>query len=472
MSIEPSPRALAHTLRARHLSMIALGGVIGAGLLVASSGAIVSAGPAVVLAYAGGGLLVVLVMRMLGEMASVSPETGSFSSYASRFIGHWAGTAVGWLYWWFWSVAVGIEATAAAVIISEWVPALPQWVCALALTVLFLVINLVSVGSFGEFEFWFSSIKVGTIVAFLIVGVLLIAGVIPNGTASLGNLVGEGAGGFMPHGIGGVLAAFLPVVFSMFGAEVATIAAGESMHPRDAVRKAVNSVVARILLFYIGSMLVVVTVLPWDRIQAGVSPFVSVLDAAGFAWAGTAMNVIVVTALLSTLNAALYSSSRMVFSLAQRGGAPRSMTRVSRRGAPTAAILFSAVIGLVCVVLNYTAPDAVFSFLVNSTGGLVIVIWAVIAVSQLRSRRILAGQGIDAAAQEGVSRMWGFPVLNWVVIAALAGLLISMFFAGGQRLVEVTTSAIVTALAVTVGLVLQRRRAVPDQLVEERRARL
>lgn len=452
--------------------MIALGGVIGAGLLVASSGAIVSAGPAVVLAYAGGGLLVVLVMRMLGEMASVSPETGSFSSYASRFIGHWAGTAVGWLYWWFWSVAVGIEATAAAVIISEWVPVLPQWVCALALTVLFLVINLVSVGSFGEFEFWFSSIKVGTIVAFLIVGVLLIAGVIPNGTASLGNLVGEGAGGFMPHGIGGVLAAFLPVVFSMFGAEVATIAAGESMHPRDAVRKAVNSVVARILLFYIGSMLVVVTVLPWDRIQAGVSPFVSVLDAAGFAWAGTAMNVIVVTALLSTLNAALYSSSRMVFSLAQRGGAPRSMIRVSRRGAPSAAILFSAVIGLVCVVLNYTAPDAVFSFLVNSTGGLVIVIWAVIAVSQLRSRRILAGQGIDAAAQEGVSRMWGFPVLNWVVIAALAGLLISMFFAGGQRLVEVTTSAIVTALAVTVGLVLQRRRAVPDQLVEERRARL
>lgn len=440
--------------------MIALGGVIGAGLLVASSGAIVSAGPAVVLAYAGGGLLVVLVMRMLGEMASVSPETGSFSSYASRFIGHWAGTAVGWLYWWFWSVAVGIEATAAAVIISDWVPALPQWVCALALTVLFLVINLVSVGSFGEFEFWFSSIKVGTIVAFLIVGVLLIAGVIPNGTASFGNLVGDGSGGFMPHGIGGVLAAFLPVVFSMFGAEVATIAAGESMHPREAVRKAVNSVVARILLFYIGSMLVVVTVLPWDRIQAGVSPFVSVLDAAGFAWAGTAMNVIVVTALLSTLNAALYSSSRMVFSLAQRGGAPRNMTRVSRRGAPSAAILFSAVIGLVCVVLNYTAPDAVFSFLVNSTGGLVIVIWVVIAVSQLRSRKILARQGIDAAAQEGVSRMWGFPVLNWVVIAALSGLLISMFFAGGQRLVEVTTSAIVTVLAVTVGIVLQRRRAV------------
>lgn len=471
MSIE-APRDLAHTLRPRHLSMIALGGVIGAGLLVASSGAIVSAGPAVVLTYAGGGLLVVLVMRMLGEMASVSPETGSFSAYASRFIGPWAGTAVGWLYWWFWSVTVGIEATAAAVILSDWVPALPQWVCALALTVIFLGVNLVSVGSFGEFEFWFSSIKVGTIVAFLIVGILLIAQVIPNGTASAANLTGSDSGGFMPYGIGGVLAAFLPVMFSMFGAEVATIAAGESMHPREAVRKAVNSVVARILLFYIGSMLVIVTVLPWNRIEAGVSPFVTVLNAAGFGWAGTVMNVIVFTALLSTLNAALYSSSRMVFSLAERGAAPRRMARVSRRATPSLAILFSAIIGLVCVALNYAAPDAVFSFLVNSTGALVIVIWAAIAVSQLRSRRLLARQGIDAVAQEGVSRTWGYPVVNWIVIAALAGLLISMFFAGGQRLIEVTASAVVIALAVTVGGAVQRRGVRSDEEAAERRARL
>jgi len=199
---------------------------------------------------------------------------------------------------------------------------------------------------------------------------------------------------------------------------------------------------------------------------------VTVLDAAGFGWAGTVMNVIVFTALLSTLNAALYSSSRMVFSLAERGAAPRRMARVSRRATPSSAILFSAIIGLVCVALNYAAPDAVFSFLVNSTGALVIVIWAAIAVSQLRSRRVLARRGIDAASQEGVSRTWGYPVVNWVVIAALAGLLISMFFAGGQRLIEVTASAVVIALAVTVGVAAQRRGTRSDQEPAERRARL
>ncbi|WOF23676.1 amino acid permease [Microbacterium betulae] len=442
---------LAHTLKPRHLSMIALGGVIGAGLLVASSTAILAAGPGVILAYAVGGLIVVLVMRMLGEMASASPETGSFSAYATRFIGPWAGLSIGWLYWWFWVVVVGIEATAAAAIISGWLPAVPQWAAALVITLFFLAANLISVKSFGEFEFWFASIKIAAIVVFIIVGVLLILGVVPNDTASFANLVPAG-GGFLPYGIAGVLTALLPVIFSMFGAEVATVAAGESEHPQAAVRKAVNSVVWRILLFYIGSILVVLIVLPWDRITAGVSPFVTMLDVAGVGWAGLAMEIIVLSALLSTLNASLYTASRMAFSLAGRGEAPRALRKVSRRGTPYAAILVSAVVGLLTVILNYVAPDYVFSFLVNSTGAIAIFVWIMIAVSQLRSRRI-------TGAEDSAIRMWGHPYITWAVIVALSALLVFMFFAGPTRLVEVSTSFVVAIVCIVAGLIVQRRRS-------------
>ncbi|WP_159613968.1 amino acid permease [Glutamicibacter sp. JC586] len=453
----PRSNGLAHTLKPRHLSMIALGGVIGAGLLVASSTAILSAGPGVILTYLVAGVLVVLVMRMLGEMASVSPETGSFSAYAGRFIGRWAGTSVGWLYWWYWGVVVGIEATAAANIISTWLPDFPQWVAALVVTLVFLGINLASVRSFGELEFWLSSIKIAAIVVFLMVGLMLIFHIIPNDSATLGNIRGEGHGGFLPFGISGLLAALLPVVFSMFGAEVATIAAGESEHPQQAVRKAVNSVVTRILLFYIGSMIVLLIVVPWDSFTSGTSPFVTALNVAGIGWAGTVMDAIVLTAILSTLNASLYTSSRMAFSLSARKEGPAILAKVSKRGAPAAAIWFSVLLGLICVVLNYTAPDYVFTFLVNSTGALAILFWIVIAVSQLRSRKILLSHGVDVHTVSGVIRMWGFPVVNWIVICALSALLVYMFFAGEQRLLEILTSAVVTVLAVIAGFIVQRR---------------
>lgn len=454
----PGSPALANTLKPRHLAMIALGGVIGAGLLVASSTAILAAGPAVIITYVIAGLTVILVMRMLGEMASASPETGSFSAYATRFIGPWAGLSIGWLYWWFWVVAVGIEATGAAKIFSSWVPQLPQWVPALIVTVIFVVANLVSVKSFGEFEFWFASIKVTAVALFILVGIALVAQLLPNPTASITNLA-PADGGFAPFGIAGILAALLPVAFSMFGAEVATVAAGESEHPRDAVRKAVNSVVWRIILFYLGSILIVLIVVPWQQITAGISPFVTVLNVAGFGWAGTVMDLIVLSALLSTLNAALYAASRMAFSLSGRGEAPAVLRRVSRRGTPYPAILASAIVGLITVVLNYTTPEYVFSFLVNSTGAVAIFVWLVIAIAQLRSRRTVAAVPGKAVDQPGTVRMWGYPWLTWIVIIALSGLLVYMFFGGPTRLLEISTSFAVAAISVFAGIVVQRRRA-------------
>ncbi|GAA3596373.1 amino acid permease [Klugiella xanthotipulae] len=443
---------LAHSLKPRHLSMIALGGVIGAGLLVASSSAITAAGPGVIFAYIAAGVVVILVMRMLGEMASASPETGSFSAYATRFIGPWAGLAIGWMYWWFWVVVVGIEATAAAKIITKWLPDLDQWIPALFFTLLFLAINLISVKSFGEFEFWFASIKITAIIVFLFFGVLLLIGIVPSAHESFNP---ADFGGFLPFGIGGVFAALLPVIFSMFGAEVATIAAGESEHPQAAVRKAVNSVVWRILLFYIGSMTIIILLVPWTEITPGISPFVTALEYTGIPGVGVAMDIIVLSALLSTLNASLYTASRMAFSLAGRGEAPRVFRRVGKRNTPYVAILASAIVGLISVILNYTVPDYVFAFLVNSTGATAIFVWIVIAVSQLRSRTLLP----ESVSGSGVIRMWGHPWLTWLVIVALSGLLGYMTFnPNPQTRVELYVSLTVAALSIVAGIVVQRKQ--------------
>jgi L-asparagine transporter-like permease len=297
-------------LRQRHLSMIAIAGVIGAGLFVGSGAAIEQTGPGAVLSYALAGLLVVLVMRMLGEMSAASPSTGSFSTYAEEALGPWAGLAIGWLYWWFWVVVLGIEATAGAEIIARWVPAVPQWGWALLIMLLLTATNLYSVRSFGEFEFWFAAIKVTAIVAFLAVGVLAILGLLPTvESPGLSNLVGKG--GFLPFGVSPVFAGMVVIVFSFFGAEIATIAAGESDNPGLAVRAAVRSVVWRILVFYIGSIAIIVTLLPYDDADVATSPYVAVLKHLGLPAAATLMDVVVLTSVLSCLNSGLYTASRM-----------------------------------------------------------------------------------------------------------------------------------------------------------------
>ncbi|GAB2961476.1 amino acid permease [Nonomuraea fastidiosa] len=445
-----SASRLAGSLGKRHLSMIAIAGVIGAGLFVGSGAAISQAGPGVLVSYAAAGLLVVLVMRMLGEMAAANPDTGSFSAYAERAIGPWAGFSIGWLYWWFWVVVLGVEATAGAAIVHRWLPGVPQWGWALLLMVALTVTNLVSVRSYGEFEFWFASIKVAAITVFLLVGVVAIAGLLPGFPApGLSNLTGHQ--GFFPNGPGHVFAAMLVVVFSFFGAEIATVAAGESAHPEQAVRSAVRSVVWRILVFYLGSIAVVVTLLPWNDASVVKSPYVAVLDRIGLPAAGVVMDAIVLTSVLSCLNSALYTASRMAYSLAVRGDAPKAFGRLSNAKVPVVAVLASTVVGFVTVFFNYVSPDTVFLFLTNSSGAVAVFVWLVIAFSQLRMRRVLERETSDKLTL----RMWGYPYLTWASIAGMIALLLGMLFDEGNRS-QLAISVAVAVIVVGVGVWRQR----------------
>ncbi|MFC0600945.1 amino acid permease [Streptomyces palmae] len=436
-------------LKNRHLSMIAIGGVIGAGLFVGSSAGIAKAGPGILISYALVGAMVVFVMRMLGEMAAANPTSGSFSAYADRALGRWAGFSIGWLYWFFWVVVLAVEATAGATILEGWIPQVPQWGWALIVMVVLTATNLASVASYGEFEFWFAGIKVVAIGAFIVVGGLAVFGLLPgsdNEGAGLAHLTDHG--GFLPHGPGAILTGVLLVVFSFMGSEIVTLAAGESEDPQRAVTKATNSVIWRIGVFYLGSMLVVLTLLPWDAksIQDQGS-YVAALDSIGIPHAADVMDVIVLTAVLSCLNSGLYTASRMAFSLGQRGDAPRAFARTNARGVPQAAILGSVVFGFVAVFFNYKWPTTVFEFLLNSSGAVALFVWLVICFTQLRMRGIILRENPEKL----IVRMWLFPYLTWLTIGMISFVLVYMLTDESGRkqvLLSMLVAVIVVAIAV------------------------
>ncbi|MGW2837907.1 amino acid permease [Streptomyces sp. NPDC001493] len=454
----PAPaEPLSHGLKQRHLTMLGLGGVIGAGLFVGSGAGIAVAGPAIIVSYLIAGALAMLVMRMLGEMSAAMPASGSFSVHAERALGRWAGFSVGWLYWFLLVVVLAVEATAAARIANGWVPAVEPWAWVLLFMVVFTTANLTAVKNFGEFEFWFAALKVCAIVAFLVLGTLAVFGVLPDtGPVGLTNLTGRG--GFLPNGWSGVVSGVLTVVFAFGGLEVLTIAAAETDDPARAVGRAVRSAVVRILFFYVGSMLVIVTVLPWTAQQAGLSPYVKVLDSIGVPSAGQIMSVVIFVALLSALNANLYGSSRMIFSLAERGEAPRGLLKVSGvtrngGGVPRRAVLASVAFGFVSVLLNLEWPETVFLYLLNSVGAVLLFVWALIALSQLRLRPRIDREAAARGPERGpVLRMWCFPYLTWVTLAALAAVLVLMLADGSAR-GQVLWSAGATALVLLVAWV-------------------
>ncbi|MEV7131131.1 amino acid permease [Streptomyces sp. NPDC093260] len=447
---ETGGASLGHGLKQRHLSMIALGGVIGAGLFVGSGAGIAAAGPSIVIAYALSGFLVMLVMRMLGEMSAAHPSSGSFSAHAERAFGPWAGFTAGWSFWVLLCTAVGLEGMGAAQIVTGWLPGTPDWLWVALFMVVFCGANLAAVKNFGEFEFWFAALKVGAITLFLVLGVLAVAGVLP-GTDSPG---ASNLSDFLPHGGQGLIVGLLASVFAYGGLETVTIAAAESEDPVKGVASAVRTAMWRIALFYIGSMAVIVTLVPWNSpavVEKG--PYVAALDRLGIPGAGQLMNVVVLVALLSAMNANIYGSSRIAYSLVQRGQGPRALAKVSG-GVPRAAVLVSCLFGFGCVLLSYWRPDDVFPWLLNMIGAVILVVWIFIAVSQLRLRRRLERE----APEKLVVRMWAFPWLTWVALAGMAAVFVLMAREGDTRVQLYSTGAMTLVLA-AIGYARQRGRA-------------
>ena len=409
------------------MQMIALGGVIGAGLFVGSGVVIGSAGPAAVISFALTGTLVVLVMRMLGEMAVAYPAVGGFYEYNRLALGELAGFLTGWMYWYFWVIVVALEAVAGAKILGIWWPRVAPWEFTLALMTLFTIVNLLSVRSYGEAEFWFASIKVAAIVAFLVAGALFVFGGWPGAHAGLPHLTADG--GFMPNGIVPVLTGAVAATGFYFGAEIVTIAAAESAEPEKAIAETTQSVIWRVLVFYIGSIFLVVALVPWNDTVRMSRPYVSVMEVLRIPAAATVMSLVILTAVLSALNSGLFASSRMLMALAGRGDAPAAASRLDKRGVPVTAILASTAFGYATVVMSYLSPDRIFAFLVNSYGTVAIFVYVLIALAELRLRRRLERE----APERLRVRMWGYPWLTRITVAGMLAILAAMAVIPDQR---------------------------------------
>lgn len=442
-----APR-LAKDLRQRHVAMISIGGIIGAGLFVGSSAGIATIGPAIVVSYLLAGAVVLLVMRMLGEMAAAYPEIGAFSEYARLGLGNWAGFTAGWLYWYFWVVVVAIEAIAGAKVISTWINE-PVWAIALILVLAMMATNLWSARSYGEFEFWFASIKVAAIIAFILVcGYALLAHHVAEASANL-----AGHGGFAPFGALSVLGGVTSVVFSLTGAEIATIAAAESAEPGRAIARMTSQVVVRILLFYVISIFLIVALTPWTVIHSGDSPFAVTLTRIGVPAAALVMNFIVLTAVLSCLNSGLYVTSRVLFTLAARGDAPQALVALNARRVPVRAILIATAFALVAGAPSVLGAEAVFTFLVNASGALMLLVYGIVALAEIPVRRRL-----EAEAPERLTiRMWLYPAGSWFAIACIGAILVAMGLTPSLR-AQLLCSLVVAAAALAAFFALRWKR--------------
>lgn len=419
----PTPAAprLGHALKPRQLIMMGLGSAIGAGLFLGSGVGVQAAGPAVLLSYLVAGALVIIVMNALGEMAAAKPTSGAFSVYAADAMGATAGATVGWLWWVQLVIVIAAEAVGAAGLLATVWPTVPVPMAALAFMLFFTAINLLGVKNFGEFEFWFAILKVVAIIAFILIGVALLMGWLPDvASPGLSNFTAHG--GFAPKGLAGVGAALLVVVFAFGGTEIVAVAAAETEDPERSIARAIRTVAWRILVFYIGSLSVIIAVVPWTS-EALKSPFAAVLQVANIPGAATAITLIAVIALLSALNANLYGASRMMYSLAQRQEAPAVLGWTDPRQVPIIAVLASVLFGFAATVMELLFPDKVLPVLLNIVGSTCLLVWTISLLSQLILRHRANRDGTRLPF-----RMAGYPYLTVIglgVLALIFGLLLS-----------------------------------------------
>jgi GABA permease len=360
------------------------------------------------------------VMRMLSEMAIAVEGVQTFPEFSRVGLGPMAGFLSGWLYWYFWVVVVAIEAIAGAKIVSDWFPMLPVWAVGVALMAMLTAVNLMSAKSYGEFEFWFSSIKVAAIIVFILLTGAWALGLTSPAGPTFNNLTAHQ--GFAPGGWSKVLAGATSTIFALCGAEIATIAAAESVEPAKTISRMTVSVSVRILVFYILAILLIVSVVPWTAIKPGISPFATTLGAMGYPGADVIMNAVVLVAVLSCLNSGLYVTSRALFGLARYGDAPKWLVQVNARKVPARAILVASLFSYGALAAERLSPDTVFSFLVSSSGVTMIILYLMTAASQLKLRA-----KYEAEAPERLQiRMWFHPFGTWTAIAAMAAILLFM----------------------------------------------
>ena len=429
--------------------MMGLGSAVGAGLFLGVGLGIQISGTSVLISYAVAGALIALVMWMLGEMAAARPSLGSFSTYAGQAYGHWARFTMGWIFWFMLIMVMGAEITGAAAIISNWFDIAP-WIPALIAVAFFAVVNFAAVGGFGEFEFWFAIIKVGVIVAFLVIGALMALGILPGMDVSLAGT--NFTENFLPNGIPGFAAGLLAVAFAFGGIELVTIAAAESEDPAHNVATAVRAIIVRIMIFYIGSIVVITMALPFSSIQdadvAADSPFTLVLAAAKIPFAAGFMEAIIALALLSAFNAQIYATSRLVFDMAKDHCAPGFFLKQNRAGSPINAVILSMVFAFASVGLQFWNPPGLLAFLFNAVGGCLLVIWSFIVASFIKLHPVLRDNG-----ELTEIHVPGFPWLPWVTAAALAGLTLLMLFDPAARN-QVISVLILAAVLVILSFVL------------------
>jgi len=406
---------LARNLRNRHIQLIAIGGTIGVGLFLGSAQAIHDAGPGLLLGYALGGVAIFFIMRALGELLTYRPVAGSFATYAEEFCGPFAGFITGWSYWFMWVLTAMAELTAIGIYVRYWFPNIPQWLPAfLALAALYGT-NLLAVRAFGELEFWFALIKVVAIVALILAGLTVIflhVGELGS-TASFANLYSHG--GFLPFGLLGVLLTLQIVMFAYSGVELIGVTAGEAENPEVVLPRATNGIIARILIFYLGALIVIMSVVPWNQLSPDVSPFVFVFDKLRVPAAAAIITAVVITAAASSCNSGLFSTARMLWTLAQRGQGPRLFARLNAQQVPANGIHASAAVMLIGVVLNLVVPKSVFTWVTSIALIGTLWTWGIILVAH-RNYRLAVRAGRIAAAP---FRMPLAPFANWAVLAFL-----------------------------------------------------
>jgi len=449
-AMQETPR-LSASLKPRHVAMISIGGIIGAGLFVNSSAAIASIGPAIVVCYILAGILIFLSMRMLGELAVANPGTGFFTDYARKALGNPYGFVGGWLYWYFWMVVVAVEALAGSSIIAQWIP-VPAWLIGFVLLVTLTGVNLMSARSYGEFEFWFSSIKVAAIIAFILVTGSYVLGLMPGHAMDFSGLTAYG--GFAPHGAISVLAGVATVIFSLTGAEITTVAAAESEEPARAIASMTTTLTLRVVLFYVLSIFLIVVAVNWTTIQPGHSPFVAALTRVGIPGVALGMNIIVLTAVLSCLNSGLYVTSRALFALAAHGDAPQALVKLNSRKVPARAILAGTVFAYGAIFASIQSPTGVFVFLNNSSGTAMLFLYLMIAAAQIRHRNRMSPD----TREKLPLKMWLFPWLSYLTQIGIVGVLIAMALIPDLSSQLYSTLALVVALVV-VYTVFRRGRA-------------